>query len=428
MTDSRPVTTTTKDSPEPGATPSGTTAPPEPAASHGGPDATGTTRPRVHFPGLEGLRALAAVMVVVHHAVATAGPGRTGLLWTPAAVFDAGVAIFFVLSGFLIYRPYAAAHNERRKPLRAASFWWRRLLRIVPAYWLVLTFFWKVLPTYELGDQWWRYYLFLQIYSRDYTLGGIVQAWSLCTEVSFYLVIPLWAVAMGWISKRVKGVYVDLAGCAALGLLGVGFRKWATAHWSDPATRPPTFQWLPANIDLFAVGMTIAVLSVWASQDGRLQRLADRVFAWAEVWWALGIGIFVWYAYRVGGVDPVAGYAGFEWQQRQVIVAAVAACLLLPAVFGDQRQGVIRKGLLLRPVVWVGMVSYGLYLWHFDWMKRSVDRSGGGGLVTQGWFNTPELNSNVIKLLAVGLGMGLLCAAISWYALEKPLQRFKRLI
>ena len=96
-------------------------------------------------------------MVVVHHSVATAGRGRTGALWTPSEVFDAGVAIFFVLSGFLIYRPFAAAHAEGRSPQRTISFWWRRLLRIVPAYWLVLTFFWKVVPTYELGEQWWRF-------------------------------------------------------------------------------------------------------------------------------------------------------------------------------------------------------------------------------------------------------------------------------
>src|SRR6478735_5076980 len=226
MTDSRPVTTTTKDSPEPGATPSGTTAPPEPAASHGGPDATGTTRPRVHFPGLEGLRALAAVMVVVHHAVSNAyPPSTTGPLYASAVVMDAGVAIFFVLSGFLIYRPFVIAHAEGRKPQRTVSFWWRRVLRIVPAYWLALTFFWKVLPTYDLGDQWWRYYLFLQIYDQDTTIGGLTQAWSLCTEMSFYLLIPFWAMLMALVARRVRSVYVDLAGCFLLFATGYAFRQ-----------------------------------------------------------------------------------------------------------------------------------------------------------------------------------------------------------
>ena len=80
-----------------------------------------------------------------------------------------------------------------------------------------------MLPTYDLGDQWWRYYLFLQIYDADTTLGGIVQAWSLCTEMSFYLLIPIWALAHGAGSPSgCSGVYVDLAGCVVL--FAAGYR------------------------------------------------------------------------------------------------------------------------------------------------------------------------------------------------------------
>src|SRR5690554_3974980 len=84
---------------------------------------------RPHFAGLEAIRALAATMVVVHHVASISG-SHAGALATPAAVMDAGVAIFFVLSGFLIFRPYVAALLSGRPGQPPAAFWWRRVLRI----------------------------------------------------------------------------------------------------------------------------------------------------------------------------------------------------------------------------------------------------------------------------------------------------------
>jgi peptidoglycan/LPS O-acetylase OafA/YrhL len=377
-------------------------------------------------------------MVVVHHAVSNAyPPSTTGPLYASAVVMDAGVAIFFVLSGFLIYRPFVIAHAEGRKPQRTVSFWWRRVLRIVPAYWVALTFFWKVLPTYDLGDQWWRYYLFLQIYDQDTTIGGLTQAWSLCTEMSFYLLIPFWAMLMAFVARRVRSVYVDLAGCFLLFATGYAFRQLASPHVNPGAGGPGkwagTFQILPSNIDLFAIGMGIAVVSVWALRDDRLRRFADLVTTWAEPFWAAAILLFAWYAWRVGPADVNVGYAWGFWQKRQAIVGAVAALILLPAVFGPQGKGLMRKGLLLKPVVWVGTLSYGLYLWHLDLIKHAVTPFAWPGEPRPnpdwtGWLGQGQYHAHVGKLFAIGLIGGLVAAAISWYAMERPLQRFKRLL
>lgn len=91
---------------------------------------------------------------------------------------DGGVAVFFVLSGFLIYRPFALARQLRLPPPRLRLFWWRWLLRIVPAYWFALSFLWA-LGALDLGESWWRYFLLLQPYSSTTALGGLVQSWSL---------------------------------------------------------------------------------------------------------------------------------------------------------------------------------------------------------------------------------------------------------
>lgn len=393
-----------------------------------GSETTGTAPARVHFGGFEILRAIAAVMVVVHHAGSYAGPARTGSLFDLTAVMDSGVAVFFVLSGFLIYRPFVAAQVEGRPAQRTATFWWRRVLRIVPAYWITLTFFWA-LGAFELGDQWWRYYLFLQIYSPSTALGGVVQAWSLCTEMTFYLVIPLWAIGIAALVRRGRTpgrtAALHLAGCAVLAIGGTVSRV-AIEAWA-PSKRGISFNWLPTNLDLFATGMALAVLSVWAAHDDRLRARLDRLAGRVEPWWLAAGALFVWYAYRVG--PPASfdvGYSGWFWHRRQLSLALFTLLLMFPAVFGPQDRTWARRAWSWKPLVWIGTVSYGIYLWHFDWMKRSIASDGTFGKpVWPGWVHTLPGNSSFPYLLVVGLATGALFAAVSWYLLEQPLQRFK---
>jgi peptidoglycan/LPS O-acetylase OafA/YrhL len=389
-------------------------------------DATGTTSAGVHFGGFESLRALAASMVVVHHAASLAGPARAGRLATPASVLDGGVAVFFVLSGFLIYRPFVAAHLAGRTSPRWRSFWWRRVLRIVPAYWLALTFFWSI-GSFHLGPQWWRYYLFLQVYDRYTVLGGIVQAWSLCTEMTFYLLVPVWAALVARLAGRAAGrldersrAVAQLAGCAALWTAGVASRA-AFDRWA-PGRRGLAFNWLPTNLDLFATGMAVAVVSVWAAHHPATRSRLDRLATPVWPWWGAAVALLAWYAYAVGPADFATGYAGWFWQRRQLVLALFTVLLLVPAVFGDQRAGLVRRWWSWRPIVWVGAVSYGLYLWHLDWMQQVLDGPGRWG-----WLSATAGDVPMAWMLAVGFGLGLASAAVSWYLLERPLQAWKGL-
>jgi peptidoglycan/LPS O-acetylase OafA/YrhL len=385
---------------------------------------TGPALVRTHFAGFELLRAIAAAMVVVHHADAFAGPARTGRWHELAAVADGGVAVFFVLSGFLIYRPFVAAHLVGRPGPRPLGFWWRRLVRIVPAYWVVLTFFWA-LGSFRLGSDWWRYYAFVQIYSKETALGGVVQAWSLCTEMSFYLVVPaigavLARLGTGTVGRRAA---VQLAGVGAL--WAAGWVARAAIEQVAPSYRGLSFNWLPTNLDLFATGMAIAVASAWAAHDDGLRARLDRLARPAELWWLAAAALFAWYAYRVGpAVDFAVGYEGWFWHRRQLVLGVVTLLLLVPAVFGG--GGPLRRLFEVRWLAWVGTVSYGLYLWHFDWMKRSIARVDPFGLTSwPGWVQTPPGDSNFWWLVAVGMGVGLVFAAASWYLIEQPVQRWK---
>ncbi len=387
-------------------------------------ETTRAARPRVHFPCFEGLRALAASAVVVYHAVTLAGSAATGRLYTPVSVLDMGVSVFFVISGFLIYRPFVAAGIEGRPPTSPFRFWWRRVLRIVPAYWLALSVLWG-LGWVELGDQPWRFYLFLQIYDAYTTLGGIVPAWSLNTEMSFYLFVPLWA----FLVRRVVGrgrptVRLELAGTVVLVALGYASRAvmsnvdrvWAVGGEGQVVTmRQVSFSWLPKTIDLFALGMGLAVLSVAAARDEALRARLARLAQPAGAWWALAAVAWLGFAYGFGEPGLHGGYQGGYWQARQACFGLVAVGLLVPAVFGDQERGLVRRTLQLRPVVWLGAVSYGLYLWHQDLLERIPL-----------WLDRPPADVPLVVLLTGAFGLGLATAAVSWYALERPLARVRR--
>ncbi len=396
-------------------------------------DASEAARPQVHFPGLEAIRALAASMVVVHHVASLAGP-RAGLVATPAEVMDAGVAVFFVLSGFLIFRPYATGLITARGGQPAVAFWWRRILRIVPAYWVALTVLWAA-GNLHLGDQWWKHYLFLQPFSRYTALVGLVPAWSLSTELCFYLLVPPLAAVVGRVlaarfpgpghaRERAMVVATVVVALAALGPLA----RATAPSWAGDE-RALSFQWLPTNLDLFGAGMLLAVASAWTAIDVGARARADAVARRAWPWWVLATVVFVAYAYLVGGVDFAVGYQGWSWQRRQVTFTLCALLLLVPAVFGPQDHGLLRRLWAWRPVVWVGTVSYGLYLWHVGVLERLVDRppglAGAGEPGWDGWLpdriDPPSFAVLLLATFALALGI----AALSWYLLERPLQRWK---
>jgi peptidoglycan/LPS O-acetylase OafA/YrhL len=384
----------------------------------------GTTE---RFPGMDGLRAIAAGGVVLVHVALISGYAfrqRHGI-GPYLARAELGVALFFLISGFLLYRPFvAAAYDDRPGPALPVYFR-RRLLRIVPAYWLALTVLVVLLDVRERGDigslrEVVIYYGFLQTYFDDTALGGIQQAWSLCTEMAFYVTLPVWA----WLLRRAGGrrganrrLGVELAALAALYLFGFVYR-WVCVRDAGPAIASLEYRvnWLPANADLFALGMAVAVLQVhaarWpASVAGRVAATAGRIGGW---WW-LGAAASYWLVAEHAGLSVGVGAdTPGQWMRREVLYGSTALFLLLPAVFGDQARGAVRRLLRSGPLATVGLVSYGVYLWHEGVLDAY--RSDRGYQPFSGPF-APEL---AITVVATGL-----VAAASWFVVEKPALRRK---
>jgi peptidoglycan/LPS O-acetylase OafA/YrhL len=387
-----------------------------PAAARRAPDALAPPPGNPRFPLFDGLRAIAALSIVVTHCSGLTGFNTGNPLGAWTARMDLGVALFFVISGFLLYRPFLAARFEGRPAPRVGAYARRRLLRIVPAYWAALTILAATVHlTGVFGPHWWAYYGFLQIYSNDWILGGIGPAWSLCVEMSFYAALPLVASLMARAQRgrpRAQMVRIEVAFLAAISLLSLVVRTVAHAH--GHSVLPNT---LPGNLDWFAAGMGLALASVVLRGREHEAKLVRTIHDRAWVPW-LGAGaIFALLGSPL--LDMPRGFpwvfSGGQWLAEHVLYIAVGLLLALPAVFGEPGRGPIRR-LLGHPVLaWLGLVSYGIFLWHAS-LLIEVFHHGAGGLIPHFPFV-----SSLLVTTAAAIG----CAAVSYYVLERPLLRFK---
>ena len=178
------------------------------------PDRPGREQARgFHFDGFDGLRAIAAVAVALTHSAFISGFNVRNDTWGPySARLDVGVAIFFVISGFLLYRPFVLARYRATPGPATLPFFRRRFLRIFPAFWLVFTVV-LLVPAFH-GLNWNRpsasgllyHYTLTHIYFRDHVLGPVQQSWTLATEIAFYAFLPLYALFIRRVARGARRV------------------------------------------------------------------------------------------------------------------------------------------------------------------------------------------------------------------------------
>ena len=366
--------------------------------------------------GFDGLRAVAAVAIVALHVTSATGAVSATGLGRYFARLDVGVTIFFVISAFLLYRPYVVSHLGGRPALALGAYWWRRALRIFPAYWVALTAAILFFGTTALHGFWdyARHYLLVQIYVPDYGLGGIVPTWTLAVELSFYAALPVYAWVLRSVTRRQtveRRVATELAGAALLYAFGMAWHIGVVATRSTDAV---SARWLPAMTDWFALGILLAVLrsaSELSAPIDALRRLVDR---YADL--IVGLALVAFLASGNVGL-PVDGTSGTVGQDiaREVLFGLVGALLVAPAALGRSYRGVAMRVLECRPAVLVGTVSYGVFLWHYQWIAR-VEEWGGFD-----WFRS----ARTLTVFVLVLGLSLATAAASWLLVERPLLRYK---
>jgi peptidoglycan/LPS O-acetylase OafA/YrhL len=369
------------------------------------------------FPLMDSMRAIAALSVLAAHAALFAGLWTSGSFLQPyVSQLGAGISVFFLISAFLLYRPFVVARVNGERLPSTGAYAWRRFLRIVPAYWVALTVLTLCLTMGSVVKPIWHavvLYGFGQIYTVETTGLGIPQAGTLCVEMTFYAFIPLWAFAM-----RRRGLRTELAALAGLVLFSTAWKLAAIDQvGAFTVGGGPWRTALPGFIDQFAVGMALAIASVHG-----LPARAARAVARAWPWWLAGAVAYVLVADVVGQPPLDAGRGGGGlYMLRHWLVTLFAATLLVPAMFASDRGGAIRRVLGWRPLLYVGLVSYGVYLWHYAVVQQTANGISGWLTNTLGFGPTARF----LVLFATGLAGAIAIASVSYYLVERPFLSLK---
>ena len=358
-------------------------------------------------PALEGLRAVAAGAVMVTHVAFLSGAVGGHVLPGFLGRMDIGVAVFFVLSGYLLYLPHARSTTLGRRPTPLREYAIRRAARLLPAWAAVLAGTWLLVPSVRQapGQTWVAQLTMTQIYRLGHTLGPLNQLWSLSTEVAFYLVLPVLALALRALARRSRSpVAGQLVALTVLAAGSIVFRVGVDEGWW--ASRL-ALQWLPAHLDWFAVGMAVAL--VRAERDAGRESTAGLLLVSAGGPLRVLAALLLWLATTpLAGPLDLAPATTSQDLLKHLLYAAVAGLLVGPvALHGGDRVGRLLSG---RVAVRLGRVSYGVFLWHLP-ILYAVRRSLGLVTFAGGFWIT----------LACTGALSLLVAEVSWRLLEQPI-------
>ncbi len=379
---------------------------------------TASTTEDRSFPALNAVRAVGALAVVATHTAFDTGEIGVGAHGAFLSRLDFGVALFFVLSGFLLARPFFRAHEAGAGHPSYRHFLWKRALRILPLYWVTVVVALAWLPGNAGAgpSTWLRNLTLTQIYGDGLLPFGLTQMWSLCTEVLFYLLLP----AMCWVMLRPWGrsaAWTPRRVLVFLAAMTVGGLIWQTsvAAVSD-ATRQHYHQWLPGFLPWFSVGILFAFVSVHAPRrpPGSPWRLLDRWGSDLPGSWLVGGSAFALACTPLAGPRVLVPPNHWEAFFKVFLYTVAAAFLVLPLVFGPEREGWWRRTLSGPVPVWLGEVSYGIFCLHLivlDTVMRVLD--------------IRVFTGHFVVVFALTVAGTLLLSATSYYLLERPFLRLK---
>lgn len=336
-----------------------------------------------HLPSLDGLRGVAVFMVMLFHCAAFGLPFKHPLL-------NAGVDLFFVLSGFLITRILLRVRGE---PSYFRNFFGRRALRIFPLYYVALVVYLILRPKMSGNsippvDQQLYFWIYLQ--NIPYTFGGIRiepgHFWSLAVEEHFYLVWPFIVRVMN--PRSMKWVLLFLIVGALL------LRVPMLAEGYNP------YYFTLTRIDALSAGSLLGYIERFqGSMFSQLQRPAAIVVL-AILGTLLAVSLSI-------DIQTLPMFAVWWHSLMTLLFVGLIAWL----VASKDQPSLLNTILKMRWLCWVGSISYGLYVWHpFAYLiarRVFADRDG--------W-------------VVAGLGfiLSVFLAAISYYAFERWFLRAKK--
>ena len=319
------------------------------------------------IPALTGVRAIAALLVVGTHSAYTTGKYTHGYLGLLFSRMEIGVPIFFVLSGYLLFGPWVRAVRARTPSPSLGRYAWRRVRRIMPAYVLTVLGAYALYHFHEAGPNpghtWYgllRNLSLTQIYTDAYMFShihqGLTQMWSLAVEVAFYVALPVIAfVVLVVLCRRRWRPWLALFGLTVFALISPAWMVYVhtAQHLPDGAKL-----WLPGYLAWFIGGMMLTVLAAMG----------------VRCYWFIALPLAVVSYFIVS--TPVAGEpttspSGLAQAIAKIVFYAVIAALVVaPPALGD--RGLYERFLASRPMVWLGEISYEIFLVHLVMMELAM--------------------------------------------------------
>ncbi|GAC1400972.1 MAG: acyltransferase [Mycobacterium sp.] len=308
---------------------------------------------------LTGIRAIAALLVLLTHAAYTTGKythGYLGLVYSRAEI---GVPIFFVLSGFLLFGPWVKAAAAERPAPSVRRYASRRVRRIMPAYIVTVLIAYVLYNFRAAGPNPGHTLLGLlrnltlsQIYTDHYLFSylhqGLTQMWSLAVEVAFYVVLPLLAYLLVVVMCRQRwrpGLL--LAGLSGLALITPA---WLILVHTTDFVPDGARLWLPTYLLWFIGGMTLAVL----------QPMGIRAYAVLCV--PLAVVCYFIVSTPIAGAPTTSPAELREALFKAAFYTVIATLMVAPLALGD--RGIYAKFLASKPMVFLGEISYEIFLIH----------------------------------------------------------------
>jgi peptidoglycan/LPS O-acetylase OafA/YrhL len=318
-------------------------------------------------PSLTGVRALAALLVVATHAAYTTGKYTHGYIGLVFSRMEIGVSIFFVLSGFLLFGPWVRAVTSGVPAPSLRRYARNRVRRIMPAY--IVT----VLAAYLIyhfrnagpnpGHSWYgllRNLTLTQIYTDAYMFShihqGLTQMWSLAVEVAFYVVLPILAYLLFVVLCRRRWRPLRLlAGLAGLALISPAWMVLVhTVDFLPDGAR----LWLPGYLAWFTGGMVLTVLAA----------MGIRCYWFIVV--PLAVLCFFIAATPIAGEATTSPTGLAQALVKIGFYTVIAALVVAPLALGD--TGWYTRVLACRPMVWLGEISYEVFLVHLVVMELAM--------------------------------------------------------
>lgn len=371
------------------------------------------------FPALDGMRAVAVGCVVVTHAAYWTGHYVHGPGSALLGHLDIGVAIFFVISGFLLSRQWFVAAATGRRPIRTIAYLWRRALRVLPLYWITVAIALLALPENRRAGvvDWVRHVTLTQIYAQNGMREGLTQTWSLCTEVAFYMLLPVIAATVirrsaprMSIASRATICAGALIGCA------VAWNIWFRSSATVPSN---AIYWLPTDVGWFAAGIAMAgihtSLTAETDRSARHWTWAARLGASPGVCWSCAVCLYLLIVTPITGSVVTGPANATEGVVKNLLYLLTAALLVWPAVF---TQTPMTSALLGNaPTRYLGDISYGVFLLHLS----VID------LVTH-LLGDQVFSGSLVELLVLTLAITIPAAALAYHLVERPIQRLRTLV